>query len=206
MTGDEPMPTNIEIKARARDPERQFRLARVLAERDAERLQQEDIFFAAPHGRLKLRLLDGRAELIAYVRADGAAPRRSEYEVYPVIDPAALRDVLTAALGIRGRVRKTRHLLRIGQTRVHFDDVEELGFFIELEVVLQPGQDPKQGAGLAAELMARLEIAAEDLEAVSYIDLLERAGAAGARAGQQDGHGERPEGPAGGNRTRTAEA
>ena len=41
---------------------------------------------------------------------------------------------LGLALGVRGVVKKTRRLIMIGQTRVHIDDVEGLGTFMELEV------------------------------------------------------------------------
>ena len=39
--------------------------------------------------------------------------------------------------GVIGRVRKTRWLLMCGATRIHLDEVEGLGAFLELEVVLE---------------------------------------------------------------------
>ena len=48
--------------------------------------------------------------------------------------------VLTEALGVRGTVRKERTVIRIGRTRVHFDRVDNLGCFVELEVVLKPDE------------------------------------------------------------------
>jgi len=41
---------------------------------------------------------------------------------------------LGLALGIKGVVRKRRVVYMIGQTRVHLDQVEGLGYFMELEV------------------------------------------------------------------------
>ena len=52
---------------------------------------------------------------------------------------------LEKALGLRGRVRKVRTLYRSGRTRIHLDEVEGLGSFIELEVVLLPGEGVKEG-------------------------------------------------------------
>jgi adenylate cyclase class IV len=61
----------------------------------------------------------------------------------------------------------------MGQTRIHLPEVEGLGTFLELEVVLGPGQGEHEGAMIAAELMAQLGIRKGDLIEVAYIDLLE---------------------------------
>ena len=45
-----------------------------------------------------------------------------------------LQVTLSQAMGIKGEVKKTRTLILVGQTRVHIDDVEGLGQFMELEV------------------------------------------------------------------------
>jgi predicted adenylyl cyclase CyaB len=55
-------------------------------------------------------------------------------------------------------VRKRRSLYQMGQTRIHLPEVEGLGTFLELEVVLGPGQGEHEGAMIAAELMAQLGI------------------------------------------------
>ena len=47
---------------------------------------------------------------------------------------SAIHKVLAAACGIRGEVVKKRTLYLVGQTRVHIDEVENLGDFLELEV------------------------------------------------------------------------
>ena len=44
---------------------------------------------------------------------------------------------LGQTIGIKGVVRKRRMLYMIGQTRVHVDQVEGLGDFMELEVQTQ---------------------------------------------------------------------
>lgn len=173
------MPTNIEIKARLRDPQRVRRRAEELADRPGSTFRQVDHFFAAPHGRLKLRELEpGRGELIAYLRPDRQGPKASSYAVLPLDDPNAARAVLELALGRRGTVRKTRTLFLAGRTRIHLDEVEGLGSFVELEVVLRAGEDQAAGAVEAQELMARLGIEPADLVREAYIDLLSD-GAAG---------------------------
>ena len=45
-----------------------------------------------------------------------------------------LQCILGESLGVRGTVKKQRTLYMVGQTRVHVDQVEGLGEFMELEV------------------------------------------------------------------------
>lgn len=167
------MPRNVEIKARARHPERLRRLAEALADGAPLLIEQVDTFFAVPHGRLKLREFgDGGGELIHYTRPDAAGPKSSDYALYPAGDPTALARLLAGALPVRGIVRKRRHLLLCGRTRIHLDEVEGLGHFLELEVVLTAGEDPAAGEAEARALMARLEIEPGDLVRGAYLDLL----------------------------------
>jgi len=83
-----------------------------------------------------------------------------------------LREVLSRALGVRAILRKKRSVYFHGQTRIHFDEVEQLGSFIELEVELQPHQTVEEGTAIARELIARLKIEIEDFVPVAYVDLL----------------------------------
>ncbi len=169
------MPTNVEVKARIGDFEKMASRAAALSDRPAQVLHQEDTFFATPAGRLKLRLLGpGDGQLIYYERPDRRGPKTSRYFISPTSDPESLKTLLSACHGVRGVVKKTRHLYLHGNTRIHLDKVEGLGIFLELEVVLQPGQDPTAGEQIAAGLMARLGIVPADLIDGAYMDLLEQ--------------------------------
>jgi len=167
------MPSNIEIKARVPDMEGLRRAVEAAGASFAGDCHQEDVFFRTAQGRLKLRVAAGDAELIHYERADTAGPKTSSYRLCPVPEPDRLRGLLAAALGVRGVVRKRRTLYRLGATRIHLDRVEGLGSFMELEVVLAPGQAPEEGRATAFNLMARLGIEREDLVSGAYLDLLE---------------------------------
>src|SRR3972149_5605825 len=135
------MPANIEIKARARNFPDLRRRAEELSQVPPSLIPQEDTFFNVPEGRLKLRQLGhDHGQLVFYRRTDASGPKRSDYLLADTSDPSALKAALTAALGVRGVVRKTRFLYMVGQTRIHLDEVEGLGEFMELEVVLHPGQ------------------------------------------------------------------
>jgi len=172
------MPTNIEIKARVGNPARIKILVEALARSPGELLLQEDAFFEVPRGRLKLRIFSiNSAELIYYEREDGPCPKESRYSLSRTSEPESLKAVLQMSLGVRGVVKKTRTLYLVGQTRIHLDEVEGLGSFAELEVVLQPNQSHADGVRIARELMAKLEIQDSELVDQAYIDLLLTNGA-----------------------------
>lgn len=169
------MPANIEIKARARDFDAIKSRAEKISDVPVETIRQEDIFFNASRGRLKLRVLaPGHGELIHYERLDRSGPKRSDYHIARTSQPEALRRVLELAYGIRGVVRKTRYLYLVGQTRVHLDDVQGLGRFLELEVVLREDQSDEDGQAIAENLMRELGIEKSDLLEGAYMDLLEK--------------------------------
>ena len=62
----------------------------------------------------------------------------------------------------------------VGQTRIHLDDVKGLGHFMELEVVLKPGQTDDEGEAIAKNLMQQLGVEGKDLIGAAYIDLLKK--------------------------------
>ncbi len=168
------MATNVEIKARVRCWGRLLERSEQVADGPPSRLEQVDTFFVVPRGRLKLRVQEpGRGELIHYHRPDDAGPKASEYHIVATDDPDGLAAMLGAALGVAGEVRKTRLVYLCGQTRIHLDEVVGLGQFMELEVVLEPGQPQSRGEAEARRLMEALEIEQGDLLQGAYFDLLQ---------------------------------
>jgi len=156
------------------DPSRIKKIAELLGEDKGVTLQ-EDTFFTSKRGRLKLRRFSAtRGELIYYERPDKHGPKQSRYVLCTTSDPDGLRQVLEKALGIEGIVRKKRHLFLVGQTRIHLDEVEELGNFLELEVVLRDGQPSEDGMGIAADLLEKLGVRQEELISGAYIDLIKQ--------------------------------
>ena len=169
------MPANIEIKARLRDLADLRKRAEALSDTPVQVIPQEDTFFNTPHGRLKLRQLSPKqGQLVYYERPDQGGPKRSNYHIFETSDPESLKTALTLALGVRGVVRKARYLYMVGQTRIHLDEVERLGQFMELEVVLHDGQTDVEGQAIAEDLMTRLGVQKEDLLEGAYMDLLEK--------------------------------
>jgi homotetrameric cytidine deaminase len=159
-----PAQSNLELKARDPDPAGSLERALALGAEDRGELAQRDTYFARARGRLKLReQTPGDAELIQYRRPDEEGPRTSEFRLVPVGEADALREVLNAALGTLVTVAKRRRLLLWEGVRIHLDEVEGLGSFIELESV---NGDPAKLERLRAEL------ALGDPLPGSYADLL----------------------------------
>ena len=168
------MPSNIEIKARVSNFAEIRSRAEKLSDSPVQVIPQEDTFFYTPQGRLKLRIQsEGTGQLIYYTRPDQNGPKRSDYHISLTSDPENLKHLLELAYGIRGTVKKTRYLYLVGQTRVHLDDVEGLGQFMELEVVMRQGQNDSEGRAIAEDLMTSFGVQRSDLIDGAYMDLIE---------------------------------
>src|ERR1700674_3956878 len=140
------MSRNIEIKARIESAAAWSAKIAALAGAGPVDIAQDDTFFRCDTARLKLRAFsDGTGELIYYRRADEYGPKESFYLRSPTSAPDSLRECLTLAYGQAGRVRKHRKLFLVGRTRVHLDEVEGLGHFLELEVVLADDEPTEAG-------------------------------------------------------------
>lgn len=201
------MPSNVEIKAMARDARALREAAARIAAGPPEMLHQIDTFFEVPRGRLKLRVVSSvssiipddagiarargsadapagdavtatSAELIFYERANALGPRESAYVITPVANAEGMLETLSRALGVRGVVRKTRTLYLAGQTRIHLDAVDGLGEFVELETVMRPNQSIEEGTRVTESVMRSLGIARMDLIDRPYVDLLREDDAA----------------------------
>jgi homotetrameric cytidine deaminase len=164
---------NIELKALDHDPGRTLDLALGLGAEDRGHMSQRDTYFGGARGRLKLREQDpGPAELIQYRRPDEGRANTSEYRRVPVTEAETLRDALDAAHGTLVVVDKRRRLLIWEGVRIHLDEVERLGSFVELEAVAAEGSDLSDERAKVERLRDELRIADADLVAQSYSDLL----------------------------------
>lgn len=169
------MARNIEIKAYIESVESLTQRAAAIADEGPIVIVQDDTFFCCEIGRLKLRVLsDGKGELIFYRRSDQAGPKESFYVRSHTASPDELRRVLALAYGEVGRVKKHRTLFLVGRTRIHLDSVEQLGDFLELEVVMADGEPLEAGIREAHDLMERLGVNPSQLIACAYVDLLAR--------------------------------
>ena len=167
---------NIEIKARIVSVDALTERAAALADGGPTEILQDDTFFNCPSGRLKLRVFtNNTGELIFYRRSNEQGPKQSFYVRTPTTDPDSLRETLSLAYGVVGRVRKHRTLYLAGRTRIHLDRVENLGDFLELEVVLRDDESVDAGIREAEDLMRHLGVEPTQLIDRAYVDLLAEA-------------------------------
>ena len=173
------MAKNVEIKAVASNFTSQLKLGAQISDQPLVTLIQEDTFFIVAEGRLKLRqfgdaLDNTKAMLIFYQRSNTLGPKLSDYQITETDDAAGFKAILQKAYGVRYVVKKVRSVYMLGRTRLHFDAVENLGHFIELEVPLDQHDSIASGELEAARLMQKLNIKESDLVDVAYVDLLEQ--------------------------------
>lgn len=166
----------MEIKARIDDLEEcQEKASKLCDGQTPILLYQHDTFFRSPRGRLKLRVFknqDSVSELIFYDRPDCDGPKLCDFHKASVEDPENLKKTLALSMGILGEVKKKRILFTYEQTRIHLDEVEGLGSFMELEVCLRDDQTLEEGQSVAEEIMQKLGLERSQLVSGAYMDAL----------------------------------
>ena len=133
---------NIEFKAELRDREAAWRQCSLLGAEHIGTLHQTDTYYKLHDGRLKKREAPGEpVEWIYYQRRDIVRPRMSHYFI--LTDTQAKRRWGTHSLRAWIQVVKSRDLWMLENVRIHLDDVERLGSFIEFEAVVTKDCDIK---------------------------------------------------------------
>lgn len=172
------MRKNIELKARLESIQNSREIAAKLTDQRKQTLHQVDTYFAVANGRLKIRVINhSQAELIGYSRADLTTSKASHYDVVPLDHWEAVQKTLARANGILCRVIKHRELYMYRNVRIHLDDVEQLGQFLEFEAVLSDDDEKAEAEGhrLVEFLRREFRIQNQDLVAGSYSDLIQTA-------------------------------
>ena len=96
---------------------------------------QIDTYFNTQHGRLKLREGNIENSLINYDRENILGSKESQIILYQHEPNVALKNILTRQLGVKIKVDKKRKIYFIENVKFHFDVVENLGTFIEVEAI-----------------------------------------------------------------------
>ena len=96
---------------------------------------QIDTYFNTKNGRLKLREGDIENSLINYDRENIQGSRESQIILYQHEPNIALKNILVRQLGVKVIVDKKRKIYFIDNVKFHFDLVENLGTFIEVEAI-----------------------------------------------------------------------
>lgn len=170
---------NIEFKAELRDPDLARTICARLGAHPVTVMRQIDTYYRVARGRLKKREitvlspdgpLEEPTEYIFYNRPDGADPKLSKYTVYG--EDEARAHFGTGNLPVWLVVRKVRDLRMLGATRIHLDEVEDLGHFIEFESMVSKSNTAARARAANAKLRAALDPVLGEAIACSYSDLL----------------------------------
>jgi len=166
---------NIEIKAKYPDLDKGARAAEGLGGRLVGTDHQTDTYYNVPSGRLKLRTSTLSPNyLIGYRRPDQTGPKESQYTLFEAPSPENLDTILRNTLGVWLEVKKARTIYLIDNVRVHLDEVEGLGRFLEFEAVIKDGRTAEEGHQQVDDLLREFEVSRDDLLEDSYSDLLAR--------------------------------
>lgn len=134
---------------------------------------QVDTYFNVNSGRLKLREGDIENALIHYEREDTAGAKASHVLLYQHKPDKALKDILVKTLGIKAVVDKRRKIYFIDNVKFHFDTVEGLGTFLEVEAIDKDGSIGREKLQAQCDLYASMfGINAGDYCSVSYSDMI----------------------------------
>ncbi len=167
------MHINYEFKARCNDIEA---LESKLKELDPLFIgtdHQVDTYFNIHNGRLKLREGTIENSLIHYNRINTAGAKQSDVTLYQHQPDKNLKDLLIKALGVKTVVDKRRKIYFIENVKFHFDEVKELGSFVEVEAIDKDGsigiEKLKEQCNFYIQLF---DIKTDQFIAESYSDLL----------------------------------
>ena len=136
---------------------------------------QVDTYFNVAEGRLKLRHGNIENALIYYHRNDARSITRSDIILYRHQADPSLLNIMKEALGIQVVVAKKRKIYFVDNVKFHFDEVDKLGAFVEIEAIDETGERTID------ELKAQcdhyfefFEFRETEIVGKSYSDLLEK--------------------------------
>lgn len=170
---------NLEWKAELRDPNLARLLCKHIRAQPVATIRQTDTYYNVTRGRLKRResaVVEPGSEspeptqYIFYERPDEVRPRYSNYTIMTPDEMATRYG--SAPIPEWLTVHKTRELFLRGPVRIHIDDVKDLGWHFEFEIVMDEGIDNETAALRGEEIRATFAPALGEPVQVSYADLL----------------------------------
>lgn len=127
--------TNFEWKARRDDIDSLEKKLLTLSPKFIGEDHQVDTYFLVEKGRLKLREGNIENSLIYYERKNLADSKQSNVLLYQFQPNPSLKEILIKSHGIKVIVDKKRKIYFIDNVKFHFDIVEKLGTFVEVEAI-----------------------------------------------------------------------
>ncbi len=164
---------NIEFKAKAEDntalEDKLLSLKPIYIGED----HQKDTYYDVNIGRLKLREGNIENALIWYQREDIAGAKQSDILLYKHSPDEALKKILLKMHGIKIVVDKIRRIYFVDNVKFHFDRVEGLGNFLEVEAIDSTGEIGIERLKQQCDFYINFfEIKANDFMKISYSDMM----------------------------------
>lgn len=166
---------SVEYKCELRDPVLAQAVCKRLGGVRAAICRQVDTYFRVPDGRLKRREVSSEAgeepvEWFFYHRENRAQPKICRFTIYSEAQARARFGQAPPPLWVV--VRKRRTIWVLGGVRVLVDEVDELGWFLEVQALVSPAQHVGVCHREIRRLLAALKPALGESIACSYADLL----------------------------------
>jgi adenylate cyclase, class 2 len=165
--------TNFEFKAKVDDivnAEEKLKLLNPLYKGEDHQI---DTYFNVPTGRLKLREGNIENALIFYERENVGGAKQSNVLLYQHKPDIGLKNILLKTNGVKAIVDKKRKIYFIDNVKFHFDRVEGLGTFLEVEAIDSDGtiaiEKLKEQCAFYQEYLG---ISANQLLSDSYSDMI----------------------------------
>ncbi len=165
------MGKNLEIKVKVENHNFYLEKLKKLNFSSHFEIEQRDYYFDSDFGLLKLRLLKDNSELIYYKRDENSSERWSDYKILHLQNEDNPLEFLDNIFKQTVIVAKKRTVYIYKNTRIHLDDVENLGKFIELETVVE--KDLSEAKKRFEFLVDYLELDFENQIKKSYKNLIE---------------------------------
>ena len=135
--------------------------------------KQTDTYFNVSKGRLKLREGNIENALIYYERQNVADAKQSDILLYKHQPDLSLKNILIKLHGIKVVVCKSRKIYFIDNVKFHFDTIDELGTFVEVEAIDNTGDIGIEKLKKQCYQYANFfGIGSSDYEQLSYSDLI----------------------------------
>ncbi len=163
------MGKNLELKIKVDSFSDFENIAKMIGAERTAVLNQKDVYYNFSIGLLKLRNVNGKYELIKYLRNESGAERWSNYELL-YLSGENVEKYLGELFEQEAVVNKIRTLYMYKDTRIHFDEVENLGRFIELEAVVTDSE--KEAESQFNFLVEKLNLNLDRQINCSYRDLI----------------------------------
>lgn len=164
---------NFEFKAKADDINGLEKKLLTLHPKYIGEDNQADTYFNVATGRLKLREGNIENSLIYYERINTAGAKQSDILLYQHHPDKTLKEILIKVNGIKVVVDKKRKIYFIDNVKFHFDVVEGLGTFAEVEAIDRNGdigiEKLKEQCNFYADFLG---IKPDDYIALSYSDMI----------------------------------